>query len=252
SSTPQVCLHVRPPGYIRQAFGVPISNLGSGTGGSVTLHRHPWTGNQLAIKKFKFPPTMPSELRTRIVSSEAGIALPLSHPNIIKTYAYVHEQSASAGDYHFSRDDDGSYYCIMEAQPQDVFPAMLTARYNKYFVQMVNAVHYLHTEKGIAHRDLKLDNFVLTHDDAVKLLDFGCATRLYPSLQYQQGQFKKVTGANVVKSTGVCGSDPYIAPEVLQCSGRNGAVGYDASKADVWSLAIIYLAMRSCHFPWNI
>ncbi|KAJ2759523.1 serine/threonine protein kinase, partial [Coemansia nantahalensis] len=46
---------------------------------------------------------------------------------------------------------------------------------------------------------------------------------------------------------GVCGSDPYIAPEVFE-----PRAAYDARKVDVWALGIIFLAMVSGHFPWEV
>ena len=49
---------------------------------------------------------------------------------------------------------------------------------HRYMTQIISDVKYLH-EKGIVHRDLKLDNFLLsdTTDKAlVKLIDFGLST----------------------------------------------------------------------------
>ncbi|KAJ1723127.1 hypothetical protein LPJ53_002491 [Coemansia erecta] len=45
-------------------------------------------------------------------------------------------------------------------------------------------------------------------------------------------------------SSGICGSDPYMAPEVFT------AAHYAAAKVDIWALGIIYFAMRHLQFPW--
>lgn len=101
------------------------------------------------------------------------------------------------------------------------------------FRQICDGVEYLHS-LGLAHRDLKLDNCVMTTDNVVKLIDFGSATVFhYPG--------KKQTLA-----TGIVGSDPYLAPEILQ------AEAYDPRKTDVWSVAIIFLCMILRRFPWTI
>ncbi|KAJ1816743.1 serine/threonine protein kinase, partial [Coemansia sp. RSA 2599] len=47
-------------------------------------------------------------------------------------------------------------------------------------------------------------------------------------------------------SSGICGSDPYMAPELFSSS------QYVAAKADIWALGIIYFAMRHLQFPWSV
>ncbi|KAJ1961746.1 serine/threonine protein kinase [Dipsacomyces acuminosporus] len=42
----------------------------------------------------------------------------------------------------------------------------------------------------------------------------------------------------------MCGSDPYMAPELFT------ADHYAAAKVDIWALGIIYFAMRHMQFPW--
>ena len=101
------------------------------------------------------------------------------------------------------------------------------------FRQICDGVEYLH-EMGLAHRDLKLDNCVMTEHNVVKLIDFGTATVFhYP-------------GKAHTPATGIVGSDPYLAPEVLS----NGP--YDPRKTDVWSVAIIFLCMILRRFPWKV
>ena len=101
------------------------------------------------------------------------------------------------------------------------------------FRQICDGVEYLH-EIGLAHRDLKLDNCVMTEQNVVKLIDFGTATVFhYP-------------GKAHTPATGIVGSDPYLAPEVLSSD------SYDPRKTDVWSVAIIFLCMVLRRFPWKI
>jgi serine/threonine protein kinase len=94
--------------------------------------------------------------------------------------------------------------------------------------QVLEAVEHLHG-LGIAHRDLKLENFVYERDDAnaVKLVDFGFATTCR-------------AGEKLEKS---CGSLQMIAPEVLQGS-------YDLS-ADLWSLGVAAYMMLVGTSPWG-
>lgn len=126
----------------------------------------------------------------------------------------------------------------MEYAPYDLFSVVMSGKMTRpeiycVFRQICDGVEYLHS-LGLAHRDLKLDNCVMTSDNIVKLIDFGTATVFhYPG--------KKHTMA-----TGVVGSDPYLAPEILQTD------EYDPRKTDVWSVAIIFLCMILRRFPWTI
>ena len=110
-----------------------------------------------------------------------------------------------------------------------------------YFVQLVNAVSYMHT-KGIAHRDIKPENILLSANGDLKIADFGLAT-----LFSYKGQ-KKL-------STTLCGSPPYIAPEVITCSSdkRNGTkgAGYSGDTVDIWSCGVVLFVLLVGNTPWD-
>lgn len=126
----------------------------------------------------------------------------------------------------------------MEYAPYDLFSVVMTGNMVRpeiycVFRQICDGVAYLHG-MGLGHRDLKLDNCVMTTNNIVKLIDFGTATVFhYP-------------GKATVKATGIVGSDPYLAPEVL------AAESYDPRKTDVWSVAMIFLCMILRRFPWKL
>ena len=126
----------------------------------------------------------------------------------------------------------------MEYAPYDLFSVVMSQKMVHpeiycVFRQICEGVEYLHSI-GLAHRDLKLDNCVMTASHIVKLIDFGTATVFhYP-------------GKKLTKASGVVGSDPYLAPEVLTDE------TYDPRKTDVWSVAIIFLCMMLRRFPWTI
>lgn len=87
------------------------------------------------------------------------------------------------------------------------------------FRQLCLGVYYLH-ERRVAHRDVKLDNILLDKDFNVKLCDYGLACECKPGCLSDE----------------ICGSLPYIAPEVI--------IGeYDPRKADVWSVGIVLYMM---------
>lgn len=158
------------------------------------------------------------------VTAEFCIGSTLHHINIIETLDII--------------SDHGHYYEVMEYAPYDLFSVVMSGKMCRQeiycvFRQIVDGVDYLHC-MGLAHRDLKLDNCVMTTDHIIKIIDFGTATVFHSP------------GKSKVVATGVVGSDPYLAPEVLSQQ------TYDPRLTDVWSVAIIFLCMILRRFPWKL
>ncbi|KAL5120120.1 Chk1 protein kinase [Pleosporales sp. CAS-2024a] len=110
-----------------------------------------------------------------------------------------------------------------------------------YFSQLVSAVGYMHS-LGVAHRDIKPENVLLSAEGDLKLSDFGLA-----ALFKKDGQLR-------VCNT-VCGSPPYIAPEIV--SGRRSRradmldVGYMANTCDIWSCGVVLFVLLVGNTPWD-
>jgi len=98
----------------------------------------------------------------------------------------------------------------------------------------MQAVHYMHSQ-GLAHRDLKLENFLIAEPDAsllqctIKLIDFGLAAR------FEIGSASLRT---------VCGTPAYMAPEIFRKSPYN-------ENCDVWSCGVILYTMLSGDLPFK-
>ncbi|KAB8542099.1 hypothetical protein FH972_025562 [Carpinus fangiana] len=107
-----------------------------------------------------------------------------------------------------------------------------------YFAQLISAVSYMHS-MDVAHRDIKPENLLLADGD-LKLADFGLAV-----LFGYKGQKKLCTT--------VCGSPPYMAPEVVPRGGFNGqkTEPYAANRADIWSCGIVLFVLLVGNTPWD-
>lgn len=98
--------------------------------------------------------------------------------------------------------------------------------------QLFDAVHSLH-DFGIAHRDLSLENILLTRNASsgrlqVKLIDFGMSTM---GRMCEPGQMMP-------------GKDVFRAPEMYS------ARVYDAFLADVFSLGVVLYSTSLLDYPW--
>ncbi|RKP36864.1 kinase-like domain-containing protein [Dimargaris cristalligena] len=223
-------------GFTHQVYGPAVRELGAGTNGIVSLHHRLTDGTPVAVKRLVMPAvalqsTDRAQRYVRQILHEAALTRTFQHPNVIATYDVYQET-------------DGAFYNVMDYCPLDLFAliqgsaSLSLTEINCYFAQMVRGLHYLHVQRRVAHRDLKLDNVCISPQGVAKLIDFGCATTSNPKYDPQQR-------SPAIIASGSCGSDTYMAPELF------APTIYDARKVDVWALAIIYIAMCTKHFPWD-
>lgn len=95
--------------------------------------------------------------------------------------------------------------------------------------QVLSAVQWLH-KLGIAHRDVSLENLVLTKNEEgeaqIKLIDFGMATM------------------SRIATNEICGKPSYQAPEM-----HDGGT-YDTFLADSFALGVTLYCMAVGDYPW--
>ena len=90
------------------------------------------------------------------------------------------------------------------------------------FKQLVQGLNYLHNN-GIAHRDIKLENLLITKNGRVKITDFGVSevfAGIHPCLRSAEGKCGREMGEVRLCAPGMCGSPPYVAPEVIAKKGK--------------------------------
>ena len=194
--------------------------LGSGSFGRVFLVSHNETKKLFALKVIEKRKLLMSYGKLDLIYNEISIHSKLDHENIIKLYN-VHE-------------DNENINIIMEYAPNGNLYELISQEKNgfseykafEYFIQVVNAVYYLHNN-NIIQRDIKPENILIGEDNKIKLCDFGWA--------------KELTLEN--RST-FCGTVEYMAPEIV------GSENYDYS-VDIWSLGILLYELLYGHSPFK-
>lgn len=100
------------------------------------------------------------------------------------------------------------------------------------FAQILNGFRSIH-EKGIIHRDLKLEN-VLINCGVIKIADFGLAKKLD----------EPASTSRHLLTRSFCGTKAYLAPEILMGS-------YYDYKVDIWSLGVLLFVLLFFKFPFG-
>ena len=199
----------------------------------IMVRRGQAKGDQYAVKEFRKRSANESEAEyIRKVKSEYSIAKSLNHPNIVRTVRLCTQ--AGRWNHVMEYCQHGELYSLVERKYLQQEDKLC------FFKQVLRGVAYLH-DHGIAHRDIKLENLLLTDQGHVKITDFGVSEvfrGLHPGCRGADGQCGQNMDECRRSAPGICGSLPYIAPEVLAKTSD-----YDARSLDVWSCGIIYLTL---------
>uniref|UniRef100_A0A3B3TL18 Mitogen-activated protein kinase kinase kinase 12 n=1 Tax=Poecilia latipinna TaxID=48699 RepID=A0A3B3TL18_9TELE len=181
--------------------------VGSGAQGAVFLGK--LHGEEVAVKKVR-----------DIKETEIKHLRKLKHPNII-TFKGVCTQ-APCYCILMEYCAQGQLYEVLRAG-RKITPSLLV----DWSMGIAGGMNYLHLHK-IIHRDLKSPNMLITHDDMVKISDFGTSKEL-------SDKSTKMSFAGTVA---------WMAPEVI----RNEPV---SEKVDIWSFGVVLWEMLTGEIPYK-
>lgn len=199
---------------------IVIREIDSGNYGSVKLCEDIKTREKFALKQLK-----KSELQQlRVINqlfNEISLLRKLDHKNIIKLYKVY--------------DDETSISLIMEYVPHgNMLKRILSQKKSKeieiakFTKKLLKVLKYIHSH-GIIHRDLKLENILMTSKTGFcdfKLADFGLACYTDKTLKQKSG------------------SPGYMAPEILRGTSYS-------TKADIFSAGIILYILYTYTSPFS-
>ena len=195
-----------------------IKTIGEGTFGKVKLAIHILTGEKVAIKILQ-KSLIKYEKQYQRIQNEIKYLKILNHPNIIKIYEVI--------------ENDSSFFIVMEyATSGELFNyIVLKEKLNEkeasfFFYQIIQGVRKIH-EKKICHRDIKPENLLLTKKNIIKIIDFG--------LSSEYDEFLLTP----------CGSPCYASPEMIK--GKK----YKGLSVDLWACGVILFAMLFGYLPFD-
>ena len=207
------------------------SLLGSGGMGEVYRARDSRLDRIVAIKVLPTSCSADAERLQRFVQ-EARSAAALNHPNILSIFDIGEDRGAP---YIVSE--------LLEGQTlrERIRSGPLSSRKAiDYALQVARGLAAAH-DKGIVHRDLKPENLFLTHDDRVKILDFGLAKLTRPETDTDADAATMQANTEPGRVMGTAG---YMSPE--QVRGKP----LDA-RTDLFSFGIVLYEMATGAVPFR-
>ncbi|XP_061609228.1 hormonally up-regulated neu tumor-associated kinase [Phyllopteryx taeniolatus] len=186
---------------------------------------HLATGEKVAIKVIDKKKARQDSYVQKNMKREPHIHQMLRHPNVVVLLETL--------------ETENSYYMVMElCGGGDLMERICDRKrlpekeVRRYARQILSAVAHLH-QRGVVHRDLKIENFLLDEHNNIKIVDFGLSNTLRseslpPELLSTQ-----------------CGSPAYAAPELL-------AHRKYGPKVDMWSVGVSVFAMLTGTLPFTV
>lgn len=166
--------------------------------------------------------TLSHEGDTERLQREIDTMAFLHHPNIVALHDFFSDEHNFYLVLDYCKGGDLAEYLIKNNGPLHEKQAA------NVFQQIVSAINYIH-QNGVAHRDLKPQNILITVWPNIKISDFGLCG------------FMEDT-----KMKTFCGTPCYTAPECIN------QVQYNGSYSDVWSLGVILYEMVTGRHPWDV
>lgn len=183
------------------------------------------TGDRYALKVLR-EDFRANKQEVGFLKSEFDIARSMNHPNIIKMHDLV-----LTGTTPFLVLELFSELNIKQALRRG--PESIAYMLDKVIEQSTEALYYMHSQ-GYVHCDLKPDNFLVSRDGEVKLIDFTISQKI------KKGLAKLFSG----KSKAVQGTRSYMSPEQIRGKQLD-------QRSDIYSFGCVLFELVTGKLPYT-
>ena len=213
-----------------------------GRGGQSNVYLIDYQGKPAVLKEL-INPTNIKGAENEINSLVRISNKPHCHPSIVCIYDYKIQKNT----YRSNNNNLPSTYIIEEYIPGNDLN-FINNQYNfteeeiLYILeQLAKTIEYLHS-RNIVHRDIKLENIIITPDNKIKLIDFGlsCVSSLCVD--------------NFV------GTAHYLSPELLRYNAMKESLDFHPDEdillemyktTDIWALGIVAYNLANHMMPYK-
>lgn len=199
-------------------YAVEDEDFAKGAYGKIMLAKDKSSAEKVVIKK------IPQSTPARMIHNEVKAGKTIGcHSNV-------------AGLLQYSEKPDFHYLVFQHIHGQDLFTYLEKLNFaprtesegRSIISQILYGLQHIHAH-NIAHRDVKLENILIDNRGKVYVIDLGLCAFV------EEGKLQRDW----------CGSDNYLAPEIVR---RNP---YNGFKADVFSTGVVLFALLFGVFPFE-
>eukprot|EP01007_Sphenomonas_quadrangularis_P002731 NODE_456_length_1464_cov_187.759717_g339_i0.p1 GENE.NODE_456_length_1464_cov_187.759717_g339_i0~~NODE_456_length_1464_cov_187.759717_g339_i0.p1 ORF type:complete len:407 (+),score=67.55 NODE_456_length_1464_cov_187.759717_g339_i0:31-1251(+) len=201
--------------------------LGEGPSSKVLGATNMTTGQEYAIKVVDMSKL--DDYEQELLWKEVAISKQLNSPFLLKTHEVMKSDQRLYQVMDLADGGDLLGKIQEQATMHGGAGALSENQARQHFCELMTALYHCH-RSGVAHRDVKPDNILISRSGQGKLADFGL------------GDFQLETDPNPLVE--VVGTPSYMAPEVL-CG-----TPYCGHKADVWSAGVTLFVMLTGWEPF--
>ena len=201
--------------------------IGKGAYSVVKICKNKITQEKFAMKIYE-KKNLKDHIIKKCISKEIEILKKLNHPNIVKLYDVIYTDKNILLIQELVNGISLRDYYNTEIRNQKDISENKFKLLTLLFKQIFSAFDHIH-KKGIAHRDIKLENILMNKNHEIKIIDFGFG--MYDPRNNLQKFF--------------CGTPNYMAPEIIMKKEYNG------QKSDIWSLGVLIYKLFCADFPFK-
>jgi len=143
------------------------------------------------------------------------------HDHLVDYYEVFEHENRHCVIQEYIEGEELLEYLEMYSNPRKVLPIACS---------LAEAIYHLHS-RGIHHRDIKLDNIMITNEGRLVLIDMGFASFKDDPKSYSQTN----------------GTLHYASPEVMS----NAITNENCDKVDVWSYGVVLYILMNKVFPFD-